>query len=64
MHKIASPIRQKANEVAEEIIKTGKTILPIKKSFFLSTDIEEVFALDIIVLNGKTFFIGPKRENK
>ena len=67
MHRTTFLLQQKAVKVAEEMIKTKKTIMPIpfrkaKNCFFLSKDIGEILALDIVVVDGETFFVGPKRE--
>lgn len=69
MHRIASSLGQKAIKVAEKMIKTGETIMPIpfstaKNCVFLSTDIDEVIALDFVTVDGQNFFIGHKRKNE
>jgi hypothetical protein len=63
MHKIASSLSEKARKVAEEMIKTGETIMPLlfrtaKNSVFVSTDRDAVFALNLVIVEKQKFFIG------
>ena len=69
MHKTTSSLKKKAIKVAKEMIKTGETIRPIpfstaKNCVFLSTDIEEVVTLNLVIVDGQKFFIGHKREKE
>ena len=69
MYKTSSSLEHKTIKIAEEMIKTGETIMPVpfrhaKNCVFISTDIDAVFALNYISVEGVDFFIGHKRKNE
>ena len=66
MYKTANNIDQKARQIAKEMIKNEETLRAIpfreaKNTVFVSTDKDGIVAIDAVIVEGRTFYIGHKR---